>query len=85
MTLPLPVTGDVLAEIHSGRPVTVHVQPDGAVTLTVKEAPAPESTGLLVGEIVAAAQGLAACVTECVAPAITGVALRAAPLLAATV
>lgn len=70
--------------IHDGRPVTVHVQPGGADTNTVRLAPAPGNIGLLVGEIVAPAHGPPACATKWLAPAMTIDALREMPLLAAT-
>ena len=86
ITLPLPVSGTGLVTVtHEGRPVTVQVQPACAVTLTMKPLPCHGNAGVLGGEIVAPTHGPAACDTECVAPAMTIKALRAGPVLGATV
>jgi len=80
------MTGKLLAgEIHEGMAPIDQLQAGGAVTNTVNVAPAPGNVGLAVGEIVAPAHAPADCVTESVVPAMTGTALRAAPLLGATV
>ena len=79
------MTGNGLVTvIHAGRPVTVQVQPNWLVTFTAKRAPPAGNVGLLVGEIVVPTQAPGDCETEWATPAMTIDALRAVPLLAAT-
>ena len=84
-TKPLPVWGvGVSMVIHAGTFATVQVQVAPVVTFTGPIPPVVGNIGLVVGDTVEFAHGPAACVTECVAPAITMVALRAGPVLGAT-
>ncbi len=83
--MPLPVTGVALVIVTQvGTLVTDHVQAAGAFTVTEPLPPAVANVGLVAGDTVAPQHGPAACDTEWVAPATLKVALRAAPLLAAT-
>jgi hypothetical protein len=83
VALPAPEVPDVTV-IHDGIPPMVQVQADAAVNET---APVPPTAvnAALVGESVASAHRLAACVTVKLLPAAEKVALRSAPAFAAAV
>ena len=77
MPVPLPP----VTVIHDGAPVVVHVHPAAVVTATAVDPPDP--LGLKVVGLMLYVHG-AACVTVNDCPAIVSVAVRAAPVFAAT-
>jgi hypothetical protein len=84
VTVPLPVPEEGLVSVtHAGVFVTVHEQSAAVVTVTVPLPPERPNVALAAGETVVVAHPPAACEIECVAPAITGTALRAAPVFGA--
>ena len=76
-------TPEVVIVIHAGLLVTVHVQPEGAVTETV-DVPPPGANDALAGEIVGVGmQGSPAWLNCSVLPPMTTVALRGTPVFGA--